>query len=119
MWHSLFTLFAKTAADCNIKGFLGFKPWYQYLTLNNECSPELTSLVDIWKVGAALLEMLLRVGGLVAAGFIIFGGIKLAMAQGEPEHIKSGKETIINAVVGTVIAFLAASIVAIIAGRLT
>ena len=108
----------KTATQCNVKGFLGFKPWYQYLTLDDNCVPKLAALNDVWNVAAAIFEMILRVGTLVAVGFIIFGGIKLSMAQGEPEHIKNAKDTIINAVVGAVITFLAATIVSIIAGRL-
>ena len=110
--------FAKTEAECKTRSFLGFPRWYQHLSVDTECAPVINQFNDIWGIAAAVLEILLRLGAFVAAGFIIFGGIKLAMSQGEPERIKQGKDTIINAVVGLVIAIFASYIVSIIARSL-
>lgn len=114
----LLTQFAKTAEECNVNGFLGFRPWYQYLPLDSECSPRLESLNSVWAVAAAIFEMLLRLGSVIAVFFIIWGAFSIIMSQGEPERIKQGKGTIINAVIGLVVTVLAATIVSVIAKRL-
>lgn len=114
-------LFAHIEPGCESGSLLGFPSWNKYLhthKFNNVCDVQFGSFRDVWAIAAAGFEILLRLGALIAAGFIIFGAIKLAMSQGEPDRIKSGKETIINAVVGLVIAILASFIVSIIAKSL-
>lgn len=124
MWQQLTVYFAAIGDKCKPTGgdFFGFPKWYKYLGGVEEsggCAPRLESLPDIWKVGAAILEMLLRLGSLLAVIFIIWGAFSLITAQGEPERIKSGKETITNAIVGLLVTVLAATIVSVVAGRLS
>jgi hypothetical protein len=102
-------------------GFLGFPTWYKYLDrsgancdISFKTNPD-TGRPDIFdaagKILLAVAEILLRVAALVAVGFIIMGGYNYMMSQGDPQKTVSSKNTIINAVVGLVIALLAVAIV--------
>lgn len=119
------------AARCS-KSFLGIKPWFAYLPdaafASGTC--DITNFKFFGSTGTgeksqllpvvlAVVDALVRVAGVVAVAFVITGGIKLVTSQGEPEKAKSGRETIINALVGVVIAIIAASIVTYIGGRLS
>lgn len=53
----------------------------------------------------------LMLAGAIAVIFIILGGIKYSISQGEPGDTKKAKETIIYALVGLVVVMLAFSIV--------
>ena len=64
---------------CPGGSFLGFPPWFRYLpgsTTGATCSPQLTSLNDVWLIVAAVIEILLRVAALAAVGIIIYAGIE-------------------------------------------
>jgi hypothetical protein len=103
--------------------FLSFPVWYKYLDVGikdgDPCAIKGPATVDgnldwekaIPRVGLAVVEILLRVAGLVAVGFTIYGGFKYTTSQGEPENLKQAQSTIINALVGLVIAMLATAIV--------
>ncbi len=114
---------------------LGLPTWFRYLELNNECEVvgptetvrgkdgELEQRFD-WQsaagyVAIAVLEILLRIGALVAVGFVMYGGFRFITSQGDPEGAKNARNTIINAIIGLVITIASASIVAFIANRLT
>lgn len=106
---------------CSGGSFLGFPTWYKYLPGhiddNGTCSPELGSLSNVWLVVAALIEIMLRVAALLAVGLVIYGGISYMTSQGEPDKTAKARGTIINALVGLVIAVIAATTVGFIAGR--
>ena len=111
------TIFAKTAEECGARGFLDFPAWYQYLNLSNGCQPQLTNINDFWLVVAAIVEIMIRLSALFAVGLIIFGGIKIITSQGSPEGIKSGRETILNAIIGLILAIIATGAISFIAGQ--
>lgn len=56
-------------------------------------------------------DMLLRVIGLVATAFIIIGGFKYIFARGESGKVVAAKKTIVNAIIGLVIAMISMTIV--------
>jgi len=69
--------------------------------------------------------VLIKVSSLVALAvgvasviMIIIGGIKFAMASGDPSNIKSAKDTIIFALVGLIVSAIAASIIQFVLTRL-
>jgi ABC-type Fe3+ transport system permease subunit len=98
--------------------FLSFPTWYKYLSLAPpDCEPTVSKLTDFWLVLAALLEILIRLGAMVAVGFIIWGSIRLIVSQGEPNSVKDARNTIINAVIGLVITVLATIGVSFLSGR--
>ena len=104
------------------KLFLIFPNWYEYLPTapdgTGNCSPQLTSINDIWLIGAAVIEILLRIVALMAVGFIIYGGIQYTVSQGDPQQTNNAKNTVLSAVVGLVIAVSAAVVISFIAGSL-
>lgn len=113
-------------------GFLGLPPWYAYLNgvasyapgSNASdphpvlvCAPAFSGLSDIWLVVAAIVEILLRLSALVAIIFVIVGAVEFITSQGEPAATAKARNTLISALVGVVIAVIAAAVVAFIAGQ--
>lgn len=104
--------------------FLGLPTWYRYLDVsfdNDNGSCDVSPIkdgdgnTDIGAtVGAVLLavtEVLLRIAGIVSVGFIVYGGILYTISQGEPERLGGARKTIINGIIGLVVAVFAVSIV--------
>src|SRR5665213_624108 len=98
-----------SGAPCSSSSFLNFPTWYQYLPGTRDslgCSPQLTSLSDVWLIVAAVIEILLRLAAVVAVGIIIYAGIEYMTSQGNPERTARAQATIIGAAVGLAIAIL-------------
>ena len=105
-------------------------PWYKYLdgeiveiteldssgnpsVVREDCRPTFDNdniAITVTKVGVALVELMLRLGGFLALGFIVWGGIKYIISQGEPDGINSAKNTLTNAIIGLIITLLAIGI---------
>ncbi|HXB12432.1 MAG TPA: pilin [Bacteroidia bacterium] len=124
MMPRLVSFLANAPAGC-VHSFLGLKPWYQYLNLHPwpDCSLNLdltqsSNWNQLWLIGLALLDDLLYVGGVVAVVFVIYGGFRYLTSQGNPENIKAAGSTILNAIVGLIIAFIAAGAVSYIGNKL-
>lgn len=112
-------LAADASANCtNTTTFLGIPSWYEYLNVQQ---PDPSTHVcqttapnggnPIPFVGLAVIDILLRVAALVALIFVVYGGFRFATSQGSPDAISKGKKTVVNALVGLVIAVLASQIV--------
>ena len=52
--------------------------------------------------------------GIIAAGVIIFGGVRYTISQGDPGKVKKAKDTIMYAVIGLVVTLTAFAIVAFV-----
>ena len=120
----LLSRFADACPPGSGGGFLGFPTWYKYLEretndIAGKCTPIFHFPDDIGKILLAIVEILLRVGGLAAVAFVIYGGFQFILSQGDPEKAASARKTIINALIGMVIAMLATVMVSFIAGSLT
>jgi hypothetical protein len=110
---------------CGGGSFFGLVPWYQYLTLDGTCNvsggfqvlPE-SGVSDLLLVALAIVDDLLRIAGLVAVGYIIYGGIMYTMSQGSPDQTGKAQNTIINALIGLVIATLSVAIVTFVGNRI-
>lgn len=125
-------ILAANAADCSKEntGFLGFPTWYKFLEPNfdgTECNltfpvnedGEQSIILALPRILLAVFEIILRISGLAAVGFVIYGGIQYILSQGEPEKTKASKNTIVNALVGLVIAMFATAIVNLIGNSIT
>lgn len=103
--------------------FLGLPTWYKYLDKAvdsaGDCSIQFELATDASKILLAVFEIILRIGGIVAVGFIIYGGFQYIISQGEPERTKGAKSTILNAVIGLAIAISATAIVNLIGRNIT
>jgi ABC-type Fe3+ transport system permease subunit len=114
-------LFTHFSAACPGGNFLVFPPWYKYLDSNGVdgtglCTPKIVGINDVWLILAAVIEILLRVAALAAIGFVIWGGFEYITSQGEPDKTNKARQTVINALVGLVIAVMASLIINFIAG---
>ena len=125
---------AQVDSRCNRSGwFLGLPTWYKYLDVeykDGRCDitgPKTTNddgeKVFDWRlatgrIALAAVEILLRIASLIAVGFIIYGGFQYILSQGEPDRIKNAKQTIINALIGLVIAMLSVAVVNLISNSL-
>ncbi len=115
-------------SSCDLPGFFSLPTWYKYLKVKPEPDPITEKCEvqfhlmnggvfnggDMLLIGLAIVDILIRIAALVAVAFVLYGGIKYITSQGSPEGIKAAQNTILNAVIGLVIAILAATIVAFI-----
>lgn len=99
-----------------IAAFLGLKPWHACLQKDSNGVPQITQLNDIWLIVLPLIEDALKIAGYVAAGFVIWGGVKYLKSQGDPGEITQARQIIHNALFGLVLAMISVAIVNLIAG---
>ncbi|MEI6237333.1 MAG: hypothetical protein WCP03_01900 [Candidatus Saccharibacteria bacterium] len=97
-----------------------FPTWYKYLTVDSSNGEITMDKDDLPKnlilIGLAVIEMLLVLAGIIAVIMVMVGGFKYVTSQGESDKIAGAKNTIINALVGAVIAIIASQVVVYIAG---
>lgn len=117
--------------DTNYK-LLGIIPaWYKYfgddygeVKTSNKFVPTTCGIVDgeltdhLLQIGLAVIDMLLRIGALVAVAFIIMGGYRYMSSQGEPKNLEAAMATIVNAAIGLGIVLTATVLVAFIGNTL-
>jgi hypothetical protein len=113
------------AASCEPgAGALPIPTWYNYLPgeeVNGVCEINTDGLGG--KVAILIMmgvfDIVLFLAGAIAVIMVIYGGFKLLTSNGEPQKIAAGRTTIINSLVGLVIAVIASQIVGFIARSLT
>jgi hypothetical protein len=118
---------AVSAAYCNQanadnSSFLGFPTWYKYLNPRIEgggCKLDTGFPEVIPRIAFALFEILLRVAGIAAVMFIVYGGFQYLISTGEPDKAKNARTTIINAVIGLLIVIFSTVIVNLVANNIT
>lgn len=132
LFLQVFKLFAD---GCNANAnFFGIPTWYKYLvttgrmkTVEDAASGIVScDLVggfkwkdgDIVLVSMGILDICLRIATLVAVGFVIYGGIQYMTSEGSPDQTKNAQTTIINALIGLVIAIIATALVSFIGNRI-
>lgn len=116
-------LLTRFAVSCDTgKTFLGIPTWYKYLKLEDDgeggclvvIGKKGSQVTDYWLIGLGIVDILLRLAGMVAVGFIIYGGFLYMISQGEPDKTKAAKDTILNALIGMVIVLIAIGVVGFI-----
>ncbi|PID32351.1 hypothetical protein CR970_01110 [Candidatus Saccharibacteria bacterium] len=110
------------AASCQQKGITILPAWYKYVEGKTDgtgrCSLNFTFPNDVGLVLLAVVEILLRVAGMAAVAFIIYGGMQYLISQGEPDKVNGAKQTIYNALIGLLVAVFATAMVNFIGTRL-
>ena len=101
---------------CN-DSFLGLPSWHEGLT-DNDCNIQINDVNQIWQIVVNVAEILLRLSIYFAIGFIIYGGVQFVISQGSPDKVAAAKKTILNAVIGLVLAIMATVIVSFVSGLL-
>jgi hypothetical protein len=110
------------AVACKDATFFGIPSWYKYLIKANLMIDDGMGCVlaqnfkiqDISLIALALVDVALRIAALVAVGYVIYGGVQFVAAQGEADKAKKARQTIINALIGLVIAMMSTGLVAFI-----
>ena len=107
----------------NGSNFLSLPTWYEYLPGNTDvyghCQPKLVKLSDIWLVIAAVIDILLRLGALIAVVMVIYGGVMFTTSNGNPETAAKARGVVINSLVGLLIAVMASFFVSFLAGSIS
>jgi hypothetical protein len=123
---SLLAPLSQFAAACNVGrgGISGtiIPTWYKYLggttDSTGHCAVSFVFPDDAGAIALAIVDILLRIGAIVAVGYVFYGGFQYLISQGEPDKTKGARQTIINALVGLVISLMATAIVTLIGGQL-
>jgi len=114
---------AAVAGGCDKGSFLLLPRWYKYLDIgpngNDPCAvigpKDTDGKLDATKVGGliglAVVDILLRIGGLVAVVYVIYGGFKYILSQGEPDNTRKARGTILASLIGLVIVMLSSAAV--------
>ena len=117
------------AGACSDSGsFFGLPHWWRGLgetTSNPQGKPVCNIIVtgdnnfqDVWTIVINVVDILLRLIGLVAVGFVILGGIRYIISQGNAAQLATAKTTIVRALVGLVIAISSVFILNFVAGNI-
>ncbi|HUP26585.1 MAG TPA: hypothetical protein VM124_03005 [Candidatus Limnocylindrales bacterium] len=115
---------AAVAAGCNnSSSVLGLPTWYKYLDIGPKRGDKCAIIGPVdshgkldWalaggRIGLAIVDILLRLAAIVAVGFVIFGGFRYILSQGEPDNTRKARGTVLAAVIGLVITILATAAV--------
>jgi hypothetical protein len=94
------------------KNFLAFPAWYRGLdcdassgNINLAADQEVGQIV--FTIALNIVDIALRLAGVLAVGFVVWGGLRYVMARGEPDKAKQALSTILNALIGLAIAMAA------------
>ena len=108
------------AASCPSGKILTLKPWYDGL-LMSDCSVKSPGSSKeeqskfIWRIALNIVEDLLQIAAYVSFGYVIYGGFTFITSTGSPDKATAGRKTLINALVGLVVAIAAVTLVDLIA----
>lgn len=99
---------------------LGIPTWYRGITTGSDCNIKMPSGGSdelggfIWKIALNIIEMVLVIVVYIAVGFILYGGFMFMTGGSNPSSVEKARKTILNAVIGLVIAMGAIAIVNLI-----
>lgn len=102
-----------------IGNFFGIQPWYACLPKNAAGDPEISDINHVFLIIFPLVESLVKIGALVAAGIIFYMLIRMITARGNAGTIANAAEGIRDAIIGLIICIAAVAVVNFIAGRFT
>ncbi len=121
LFISKFSSFFFLAATTCKHPFFFLPTWWEYIKPQPSppnCSIAFTFPGDLLTVGLAVVDMLLRVAGLVAIVSIIIAGVQYITASGMVEKTASARKRIYNALIGLAIVAIASGVVAFIGNTL-
>lgn len=104
-------------AKCSGNSFFGIEGWYKYMP--GTCQKldfNTYGIGSVWLILAGITDALLRIAALVAIVFFIFGAFKMVFSQGSPEQVKSARSTMVNALIGLLIAIFSTWLIGFIMG---
>jgi hypothetical protein len=110
-------------SSCGDDGnFLGLPYWYRNV-VNDKC--EIDAPTDegglskfIWQIVLNVIDILLRLVGYIAVGFLIYGGFLFLTNGSSPDGVARARKTIMNAIIGLVASMASVAIINLIMGTL-
>jgi Type IV secretion system pilin len=103
------------AVACPNQSILGFPAWFNGLDCTGDVTAGYTvmpkTVNDTWIIVMNVVQWLILAGGYISLYFIIWSGFKFIIAEGDPEKIKTARQTITNSVIGLVIVLVAVAVV--------
>ena len=106
--------------DSCANSMLGLRPWYKGLATREggDCRIGTIGTVNgdtniagfVWVIVLNLVFDAALMSSMVATGFIIWGGYKYIMSEGDPSRVMTGKKIITGAVIGLVLTISASVI---------
>ena len=115
---------AATSEECYGNTSIPILPkWYKYVPHNfdgstNSCEIMAEFPKSIPAILLAVFEILLRISGILAVVFIVYGGFQYLTSTGEPDKAKAARTTIMNALIGMMIAMFATVIVNLVGNNI-
>jgi hypothetical protein len=106
---------AASTSSCS-SSFLGFPAWYRGLTYDdgkgNPCAIKSPTGGDglsnfIWHIALNVVEIALVAVAYISAIFTLYGGFLFITSQGKPENATKARMTMLDAVIGLLISFVA------------
>jgi hypothetical protein len=122
---AFFKIVATSSCESN---FFGLIPWYHYLPSTDiqSCNvmiptngPPTAIFNNIPLILLAVIDDLLRLAGIVAVGFVVYGGFQYVASQGQADKTARAQNTITDALIGLAIAIAAIAIVTLIGNKLS
>jgi len=101
--------------------FMGVPPWYRGLTKESPPTCDLKTPDEvggignyIWKIVLNGIEMAIVISAYIAVFFIMYGGFLFITGGDMPAQVEKARKTILDAVIGLVIAMAAVAIINLI-----
>ena len=114
---------ALTSDETCERKILGIHPWFRGLAVRENGKCEVASPgqeIDgkvlelpgfIWRIALNAIEIALSVVGYVSFFFILYGGFQFLTGGSNPGQIEKARKTLLNAIIGLVIALGAVAVV--------
>lgn len=117
--QAFFAATATPACKPSSSQFFFIPPWWEYLkgqqdSFTGKCEINFNFPHDIFGIGLAALDILLRLAGFVAVVMIIVAGFQYMFSLGNSDKITASRKRIQNSLIGLAIAFVATLVVTFI-----
>lgn len=103
--------------------FLTFPTWYRGLPRETDGGVKLFDGEDgisktIWVIALNIVEVIIQLVGYISVIYIMIGGYRYLLSNGSPDGNVRGRKTILNAIIGLIIAIASVAIVNTVVGSL-
>jgi hypothetical protein len=109
---------ASQKKDLYSQHFFFFDPWWKYLSSHQDALGACVPNVDffnhpsnLWLIGLAILDMLLRLAGFLAVLSIMVAGLELVRTEGSTEKATNARQRLLNSLLGLALAASATALV--------
>lgn len=102
----------------NHKTVAGIRAWYYGMPLDADCSLTGDISDNLGLLIGNIIYDLMMLAGLVALGYIIYGGYLMVLSGGDAGKYAQGKKTLTGAIIGLVICLCSLAIIAFLSDTL-